>query len=109
MLEGPAGDAAAASPNHQLKLEVRPRGRGAISRVLLVGGATRMPAVRRFITHMTGLAPDEADIDPDEAVALGAAVQAGILQGEVSELMVMVGCKGGLSTTPWWLWWGVDC
>ncbi|GBF90941.1 molecular chaperone [Raphidocelis subcapitata] len=72
-----------------LKLEIRPRGRSAISRVLLVGGATRMPSVRRFISHMTGLAPDEADVDPDEAVALGAAVQAGILQGEVSELMVL--------------------
>lgn len=72
-----------------LKLEVRPRGRAAISKVLLVGGATRMPAVRRFIAHMTGLVPEERDVDPDEAVALGAAVQAGILQGEVTNLMVM--------------------
>jgi hypothetical protein len=54
---------------------VRPRGRAAISKVLLVGGATRMPSVRRFITNMTGITPEDKDIDPDEAVALGAAVQ----------------------------------
>lgn len=36
-----------------------------------------MPAVRRFITHMTGLVPEEGEVDPDEAVALGAAVQVG--------------------------------
>ncbi|WIA29514.1 hypothetical protein OEZ86_012015 [Tetradesmus obliquus] len=74
-----------------LKLEIRPRARAAVSKVLLVGGATRMPAVRRFIANMTGLAPTGigGGVDPDEAVALGAAVQAGILQGEVDSLMVM--------------------
>ncbi|KAF8073120.1 dnaK [Scenedesmus sp. PABB004] len=75
-----------------LKLEIRPRARAAVSKVLLVGGATRMPAVRRFITNMTGLVPvglEEGGVDPDEAVALGAAVQAGILQGQVEGLMVM--------------------
>jgi hypothetical protein len=61
----------------QLKLEIRPRARAAVSKVLLVGGATRMPAVQRFIRNMTGLTPVGADggVDPDEAVALGAAVQ----------------------------------
>eukprot|EP00883_Tetradesmus_obliquus_P007855 jgi/Sobl393_1/18509/SZX73966.1 len=75
----------------QLKLEIRPCARAAVSKVLLVGGATRMPAVRRFIANMTGLEPTGTDggVDPDEAVALGAAVQAGILQGEVDSLMVM--------------------
>lgn len=82
-------------------MEVRPRGRAAISKVLLIGGATRMPAARRFISHMTGLQPEEGDVDPDEAVALGAAVQAGILQGEVSNLMVMVRCRGW---SVWWNW-----
>eukprot|EP00775_Hariotina_reticulata_P011055 gene11055-11210_t len=75
-----------------LKLEIRPKARAAVSRVLLVGGGTRMPAVRRFIKNMTGLQPalpEESGVDPDEAVALGAAVQAGILQGDVSSLMVM--------------------
>jgi molecular chaperone DnaK len=52
-----------------------------VSKVLLVGGATRMPAVQRFISNMTGLTPVGADggVDPDEAVALGAAVQVGRL------------------------------
>ncbi|GLC46834.1 hypothetical protein PLESTM_001931900 [Pleodorina starrii] len=69
--------------------EIRPRRRAPLSSLLLVGGATRMPAVGRFLTNMTGLQPLEAALDPDEAVALGAAVQAGILQGEISNLMVM--------------------
>lgn len=38
----------------QLKLEIRPKARAAVSKVLLVGGATRMPAVKRFLTNMTG-------------------------------------------------------
>jgi molecular chaperone DnaK len=70
-------------------MEIRPKQRGAVSKVLLVGGATRMPAVKRFIKNMTGLEPEAAAVDPDEAVALGAAIQAGILQGEVSDMMVM--------------------
>jgi len=40
----------------QLKLEIRPRARAAVSKVLLVGGATRMPAVKRFLENMTGVA-----------------------------------------------------
>eukprot|EP00882_Tetradesmus_deserticola_P024988 GHRQ01027378.1.p3 GENE.GHRQ01027378.1~~GHRQ01027378.1.p3 ORF type:complete len:106 (+),score=34.91 GHRQ01027378.1:44-361(+) len=69
--------AAACTAPLQLKLEIRPRARAAVSKVLLVGGATRIPAVQRFITNMTGLTPVGADggVDPDEAVALGAAVQ----------------------------------
>ncbi|KAG2453319.1 hypothetical protein HYH02_001543 [Chlamydomonas schloesseri] len=73
--------------------EIRPRKRAPLSAVLLVGGATRMPAVRSFLRNMTGLEPiggaQQGGVDPDEAVALGAAVQAGILQGEISNLMVM--------------------
>ncbi|PNW75659.1 hypothetical protein CHLRE_12g535700v5 [Chlamydomonas reinhardtii] len=72
--------------------EIRPRKRAPLSAVLLVGGATRMPAVRAFLRNMTGLEPlgaGQGGVDPDEAVALGAAVQAGILQGEISNLMVM--------------------
>ncbi|KAG2438835.1 hypothetical protein HXX76_005375 [Chlamydomonas incerta] len=72
--------------------EIRPRKRAPLSAVLLVGGATRMPAVRSFLRNMTGLEPigaGQGGVDPDEAVALGAAVQAGILQGEITNLMVM--------------------
>lgn len=55
-----------------------------ISRVLLVGGATRMPSIGRFIKRMTGL-PAAPSVQPEEAVALGAAVQAGILDGRVQQ------------------------
>jgi molecular chaperone DnaK (HSP70) len=64
-------------PTLQLRLEMRPKARNPISKVLLVGGATRMPAVRRFLTNMTRIEPEEAALDVDEAVALGAAVQVG--------------------------------
>eukprot|EP00854_Cymbomonas_tetramitiformis_P005951 gene5951-7155_t len=78
----------------------RKKGKAAISRrrrpgsrmldeVLLVGGATRMPAVRRFVENMTGLSPRLSAVDPDEAVALGAAVQAGVLEGTMGGLAVM--------------------
>ena len=60
----------------------------AFPQVLLVGGATRMPAIRRFVRNMTGLDPAEFVVDPDLAVAAGAAVQAGIYDGQV--------CGGGV-------------
>jgi molecular chaperone DnaK (HSP70) len=54
-----------------------------ISRVVLVGGATRMPAVGRLIAALTGVTPQRT-LNPDEAVALGCAVQVGILDGSES-------------------------
>ena len=60
-----------------------------VSEVLLVGGATRMPAVRNFVENMTGIAPKDANVDPDLAVALGAAIQAGVYEGNVSDVMIM--------------------
>ena len=51
-----------------------------ISRVVLVGGATRMPAVGHLIAALTGITPQET-VDPDEAVALGCAANVGILDG----------------------------
>jgi molecular chaperone DnaK len=53
-----------------------------LDRVVLVGGMTRMPAVRRLVRQVTGLEP-YAHIDPDQVVALGAAIQAGVLAGQV--------------------------
>jgi molecular chaperone DnaK (HSP70) len=52
-----------------------------ISRVVLVGGATRMPTIGRIITSLTGLVPQRT-VDPDEAVALGCAVHVGVLDGK---------------------------
>lgn len=54
-----------------------------IDRCILVGGSTRMPQVRRLFKQLMGKEP-YADIQPDEAVAIGAAIQAGILTGEIS-------------------------
>ncbi len=54
-----------------------------IDRCILVGGSTRMPQVRRLFKRLMGKEP-YTDVQPDEAVAMGAAVQAGILTGEIS-------------------------
>jgi len=59
-----------------------------VSEVLLVGGATRMPGIKRFIENVTGIKPRDT-VDPDEAVAAGAAVQAGILDGQITGLYIM--------------------
>jgi molecular chaperone DnaK len=61
-----------------------------INRVLLVGGSTRIPAIWRLLSEYTGLEPD-AEINPDEVVALGAAVQAAIIAGQpVDSILVDV-------------------
>ncbi|CAN0175318.1 unnamed protein product [Ascophyllum nodosum] len=69
------------------KLRRFPQGR-AVDEVVLVGGATRMPCVQRLVEGITGVKPRRT-VDPDKAVALGAAAYAGILEGEVEgqELM----------------------
>ena len=72
-----------------LDVEIRPKRRMPISEVLLVGGATKIPAIHKFVENMTGLVPKQSTIDPDLAVAMGAAVQAGIYDGQFSDLMVM--------------------
>lgn len=50
--------------------------------VVLAGGATRMPAVRRMVAALAGVAPRET-VNPEACVALGAAIQAGVLTGQV--------------------------
>ncbi|MDP5339667.1 MAG: molecular chaperone DnaK [Nodularia sp. (in: cyanobacteria)] len=60
-----------------------------IDRIILVGGSTRIPAVQNaLVKFFHGKAPDRS-INPDEAVALGAAIQAGVLSGEVDNLLLL--------------------
>jgi molecular chaperone DnaK len=60
-----------------------------IERIILVGGSTRIPAVQEAIqNYFGGKAPDRS-VNPDEAVALGAAIQAGVLGGEVKDLLLL--------------------
>lgn len=59
-----------------------------IDRVLMVGGSTRMPMVVDFVTKMFGREPSK-DINPDECVALGAAIQGGVLSGEVKDVVLV--------------------
>jgi molecular chaperone HscA len=70
-----------------------PAGKG-LDGVILVGGSTRVPAVRRYVRELFGLEP-LADIDPDEVVALGAAVQADLLTAETPQHDVLL-----LDVTP---------
>ncbi|HEY2028526.1 MAG TPA: Hsp70 family protein, partial [Myxococcales bacterium] len=70
-----------------------PEGKG-LDGVILVGGSTRVPAVRRFVAELFGMQP-LADIDPDEVVALGAAVQADLLTSESPQHDVLL-----LDVTP---------
>lgn len=59
-----------------------------IDKVLLVGGSTRIPAVQECIKKLTGKNPQK-DINPDECVALGAAIQGGVLSGDVKDLLLL--------------------
>lgn len=59
-----------------------------IDKVLLVGGSTRVPAVQEAVQKLIGKAPQK-DINPDECVAVGAAIQGGVLGGEVKDLLLL--------------------
>ena len=59
-----------------------------IDEVILVGGSTRMPAVRKFVKDFFGREPHKG-VNPDEVVAMGAAIQAGVLSGEVEEILLL--------------------
>src|SRR5207253_7612167 len=56
--------------------------------VILVGGQTRMPLVQKYVKDFFGKEP-RRDVNPDEAVAVGAAVQAGVLAGEVKDVLLL--------------------
>ena len=59
-----------------------------IHKVLLVGGSTRVPAVQEVVKRITGKEPDKG-INPDECVAIGAAIQGGVLSGDVKDLVLL--------------------
>jgi molecular chaperone DnaK len=59
-----------------------------IDKVVLIGGMTRMPLVQKFVEEMLGK-PPERGVDPMECVAVGAAIQAGVLTGEVKDLLLL--------------------
>ncbi|MFB6777409.1 molecular chaperone DnaK [Streptomyces sp. NPDC056352] len=60
-----------------------------IDEVILVGGSTRMPAVQALVRRLTGGKDPNMSVNPDEVVALGAAVQAGVLKGEVKDVLLL--------------------
>jgi molecular chaperone DnaK len=77
-----------------------------IDEVVLVGGQTRMPRIQQLVKDLFGKEPHKG-VNPDEVVAIGAAVQAGVLGGEVKDLLLLdvtpltlsIETLGGVSTT----------
>ena len=61
---------------------------GEIDEVVLVGGQTRMPKIREFVKNVFGKEPNMS-VNPDEVVAMGAAIQAGVLQGDVKDVLLL--------------------
>lgn len=62
---------------------------GAIDQVILVGGSSRIPAVQALVRKLTGGRDPNMSVNPDEVVAVGAAIQAGVLSGEVKDVLLL--------------------
>jgi molecular chaperone DnaK len=93
------------APVRQALDDAKDKGADEIGHVVLVGGMTRMPAVQEKVKELTGKEPHRG-VNPDEVVAVGAAIQAGVLAGDVKDVLLLdvtpltlgIETKGGVMT-----------
>ena len=93
------------APVRQALDDAKEKGVAKIDHVVLVGGMTRMPAVQEKVKELTGKEPHRG-VNPDEVVAVGAAIQAGVLAGDVKDVLLLdvtpltlgIETKGGVMT-----------
>ena len=93
------------NPVRQALEDAKDKGASEIEHVVMVGGMTRMPAVQERVKELTGKEPHRG-VNPDEVVAVGAAIQAGVLAGDVKDVLLLdvtpltlgIETKGGVMT-----------
>jgi molecular chaperone DnaK len=93
------------APVRQALADAKEKGASNIDHVVMVGGMTRMPAVQEKVKELTGKEPHRG-VNPDEVVAVGAAIQAGVLAGDVKDVLLLdvtpltlgIETKGGVMT-----------